>query len=51
MLDEFTLTCFVKERHPERWSGAARNWSPVAEVWLNPEKPEVQNDELLDEVT
>lgn len=22
--------------HPERWSGAIRNWQPVAEVWLNP---------------
>jgi transposase InsO family protein len=22
--------------HPERWSGATRNWEPIAEVWLNP---------------
>jgi transposase InsO family protein len=27
----------AKERHPERWSGKTRNWSPVEEVWLNPE--------------
>lgn len=26
----------AKARHPERWSGAIRNWDPVTEVWLNP---------------
>jgi putative transposase len=25
-------------RHPERWSGATRNWEPVTIVHLNPEK-------------
>jgi putative transposase len=25
------------ERHPERWSGQTRNWSPVGAVTLNPE--------------
>jgi len=29
-----------KSRHPERWSGNTRNWEPVKEVYLNPEKPE-----------
>ena len=24
--------------HPERWSGAIRNWSPVGAVYLNPEE-------------
>jgi len=28
----------ARHRHPERWSGETRNWSPVAEVWLNPPK-------------
>ena len=26
----------ARARHPERWSGAIRNWQPVTEVWLNP---------------
>jgi putative transposase len=26
----------AKERRPERWSGATRNWSLKNEVWLNP---------------
>lgn len=25
---------------PERWSGKARNWSPIGAVWLNPERDE-----------
>jgi transposase InsO family protein len=29
----------AKVRHPERWSGATRNWQPVTIVHLNPEKP------------
>ena len=28
----------AKARHPERWSGATRNWQPVTIVHLNPEK-------------
>lgn len=28
----------AKQRHPQRWSGEIRNWSPVTEVWLNPER-------------
>ena len=26
----------ARTRHPERWSGAVRNWNPITEVWLNP---------------
>lgn len=26
----------AKARHPERWSGAIRDWSRASEVWLNP---------------
>ena len=28
----------AKVKHPERWSGATRNWQPVTIVHLNPEK-------------
>lgn len=28
----------ARERCPERWSGATRNWSLKDEVWLNPER-------------
>jgi len=28
----------AKARHPERWSGATRNWEPITIVHLNPEK-------------
>ncbi len=28
----------AKQKHPERWSGATRNWKPVQEVFLNPNK-------------
>lgn len=28
----------ARQRHPERWSGNTRNWSPVATVVLNPER-------------
>jgi len=28
----------AKQRHPERWSGATRNWKLDEEIWLNPEK-------------
>lgn len=30
----------AKLKKPERWSGEIRNWKPVAEVHLNPEKQE-----------
>ena len=28
----------AKERHPRRWSGPTRNWSPITAVTLNPER-------------
>jgi len=28
----------ARERHPERWSGDLRNWSPLEQVVLNPER-------------
>ena len=31
----------ARTRHPARWSGATRNWSPVGAVTLNPEKESV----------
>lgn len=32
----------AKLRHPERWSGATRNWKLNDEVWLNPERQPVE---------
>lgn len=29
----------AKAEHPERWSGATRNWAPAIKVLLNPGKP------------
>ena len=29
----------ARAQNPRRWSGAVRNWQPVGEVYLNPEKP------------
>lgn len=40
----------AKERNPQRWSGDTRNWSPVDEVWLNPEKSTKKTDEIILEV-
>jgi len=34
----------ARHQHPERWSGATRNWTPVTTVRLNPTK-----DDLLDQ--
>lgn len=28
----------AKQRHPRRWSGATRDWEPIAAVTLNPER-------------
>jgi transposase InsO family protein len=32
----------AKVRHPGRWSGNSRNWQPIEEVHLNPEKASVK---------
>lgn len=29
----------AKAKNPRRWTRATRNWTPIAEVYLNPEKP------------
>jgi transposase InsO family protein len=34
-----TLYRAARAQHPERWSGATRNWQPAAAVFLNPGKP------------
>ena len=31
----------ARERHPARWSGNTRNWSPIGAVTLNPERDSV----------
>ena len=31
----------ARERNPRRWSGATRNWTPIAAVTLNPERDAV----------
>jgi len=33
----------ARDRHPERWSGATRNWEPVAAVYLNRPKQNTQS--------
>ena len=35
----------AKARHPERWSGATRNWQPILVVHLNPENHIVKKGE------
>lgn len=36
----------ARERHPARWSGRTRNWSPIGVVTLNPERDSVILDHL-----
>jgi len=36
----------AKKRHPERWSGETRNWSPVTSVSLNPNKQKQETEEV-----
>ncbi len=31
----------AREAHPARWSGAIRNWTPITEVWLNPDHEKI----------
>ena len=45
-----TVYAVAKLRNPQRWNGGeTRAWSPVGDVWLNPERMLASNDELLDE--
>ena len=36
----------AKARHPLRWSGQTRNWTPIASVWLNPDKSRQSKEAL-----
>ena len=35
----------ARRKHPERWSGATRNWTPVTTVRLNPTREDVLDQE------
>jgi len=39
----------AKRRHPERWRGNTRDWSPIREVWLNPDNASGVSGEIRDE--
>jgi len=39
----------AKQRNPERWSRETRNWSPVGEVWLNPDNQDAEKTGIRDE--
>lgn len=32
----------AKESNPIRWSGETRNWKPIGDVYLNPDKPKLE---------
>ena len=36
----------ARERHPARWSGNTRNWTPIGAVTLNPERDSVVSEHL-----
>jgi len=40
----------AKQRNPARWSRGTRNWEPVTEVWLNPEKSVPETQEVREKV-
>jgi putative transposase len=37
----------ARRRHPERWSAEARDWTPIAEVYLNPHRAMTQDSSQL----
>ena len=39
----------AKKRHPERWSGATRNWQPVCVVHLNPNQQVAEKNDWKEE--
>ena len=41
LLARRTVYTRARQRHPARWSGAVRNWTPVHAVRLNPEHDEI----------
>lgn len=34
----------ARQAHPSRWSGKTRNWTPIAEVNLNPQTTKEQDE-------
>ena len=32
----------ARQANPTRWSGSTRNWDPITEVHLNPNKPKIK---------
>jgi len=46
LIDEAKASGFYKEAHPERWSGPVRDWTPVTEVWLNPDREQTPAPEI-----
>lgn len=38
----------AKELHPRRWSRHTRNWTLKKEVWLNPEKTQLENSSMIE---
>ena len=36
----------ARSRNPERWSGAIRDWTPVGEVRLNPDRQLAEKAEM-----
>ena len=40
----------AKEKNPQRWSGKTRNWNPIEEVLLNPEKSNTKQQARIDKV-
>jgi putative transposase len=45
-----TIYTEAKRQHPERWSGAIRNWAPAGAAWLNPDKANRPEKKLLENV-
>ena len=38
----------AKNRRPERWSGATRNWQPILVVHLNPDQHIAEKEEKME---
>jgi transposase InsO family protein len=38
----------ARRRRPERWTGATRNWKPIGDVHLNPEKRPEERDKFAE---
>jgi len=42
-----SLYALARQKNPNRWSGHTLYWNRVAEVHINPDKPECQESSLL----